>query len=153
MRSAVFILKRVLLALVTLWILSVIVFLAGQKLPGDPGRAILGPLAQESGVRELDHKLGVDRPLVTQYRDWVTNLLHGDLGTSYEYSQPIAPMIRSALAALAEAGAGGVPDVRAAVDPVGSGGGAQLRQVARPHDQRGSGCRRWGCRSSCPGCS
>ena len=95
----VFILKRVLLALVTLWILSVIVFLAGQKLPGDPGRAILGPLAQESGVRELDHKLGVDRPLVTQYRDWVTNLLQGDLGTSYEYSQPIAPMIRSALAA------------------------------------------------------
>ena len=75
-----------------------IVFLAGQKLPGDPGRAILGPLAQESGVRQLDHKLGVDRPLVTQYRAWVTNLLHGDLGTSYEYNQPIAPMIRSALA-------------------------------------------------------
>ena len=72
-----------------------IVFLAGQKLPGDPGRAILGPLAQESGVRELDHKLGVDRPLVTQYRDWVSNLLQGDLGTSYDYSQPIAPMIRT----------------------------------------------------------
>jgi peptide/nickel transport system permease protein len=76
----------------------VIVFLAGQKLPGDPGRAILGPLAQESGVRQLDHKLGVDRPLLTQYKDWMTNLLHGDLGTSYEYNRPIAPMIRSALA-------------------------------------------------------
>ena len=75
-----------------------IVFLAGQKLPGDPGRAILGPLAQESGVRQLDHKLGVDRPLLTQYREWMTNLVHGDLGTSYEYNRPIAPMIRSALA-------------------------------------------------------
>ena len=75
-----------------------IVFLAGQKLPGDPGRAILGPLAQESGVRQLDHRLGVDRPLLTQYKDWLTNLVHGDMGTSYEYSRPIAPMIRSALA-------------------------------------------------------
>lgn len=75
-----------------------IVFLAGQKLPGDPGRAILGPLAQESGVRQLDHRLGVDRPLPTQYEDWLTNLVHGNMGTSYEYSRPIAPMIRSALA-------------------------------------------------------
>lgn len=74
-----------------------IVFLAGQKLPGDPGRAILGPLAAESGVQQLDHKLGVDRPLVTQYKDWVTNLLHGDMGTSYEYQAPIEPMIRAAL--------------------------------------------------------
>jgi peptide/nickel transport system permease protein len=75
----------------------VIVFLAGQKLPGDPGRAILGPLAQESGVRQVDHKLGVDRPLLTQYSDWLSKLIHGDLGTSYEYNQPIAPMIRGAL--------------------------------------------------------
>ena len=42
-----FILKRVGLALITLWILSVIVFFVGQVLPGDPGRAILGPLAAE----------------------------------------------------------------------------------------------------------
>ena len=72
---SVFILKRIGLALVTLWILSVIVFLAGQQLPGDPGRAILGTLADgRAASRELDHKLGVDRPLVTQYIDWVANL-------------------------------------------------------------------------------
>jgi peptide/nickel transport system permease protein len=75
----------------------VIVFLAGQKLPGDPGRAILGPLAQERGVRQLDHKLGVDRPLLTQYDDWATKLLRGDMGTSYQYQQPIEPLIRTAL--------------------------------------------------------
>ena len=45
-----FILKRLGLALITLWILSVIVFLLGQVLPGDPGRAILGPLAAPSAV-------------------------------------------------------------------------------------------------------
>jgi peptide/nickel transport system permease protein len=92
-----YILKRIMLALITLWILSVIVFLAGQKLPGDPGRAILGPLAQESGVRQLDHKLGVDRPILTQYDDWITHLARGDMGTSYQYQKPIEPLLGNAL--------------------------------------------------------
>ncbi len=94
---ALYILKRVLLALVTLWILSVIIFLAGQKLPGDPGRQILGHLANPAAVEKLDHQLGVDRPLVTQYKDWISGLLHGDMGTSYTYQQPIKPFVTSAL--------------------------------------------------------
>src|SRR6185312_8088765 len=73
---AVYILKRVGLALITLWILSMIIFWVGQQLPGDPGRTILGNLATPAGVAALDHKLGVDRSIVTQYRDWVTNLAH-----------------------------------------------------------------------------
>jgi peptide/nickel transport system permease protein len=73
------------------------VFAAGQLLPGDPGRAILGPLAQQSAVQTLDHQLGVDRPFLTQYWDWLKGLLHGDLGTSYTYQQPIRPFITSAL--------------------------------------------------------
>ncbi len=94
---AFYILKRILLALVTLWILSMIVFLAGQKLPGDPGRAILGHLASKEGVAKLDHQLGVDRPIVTQYTDWMGNLLHGDMGTSYSYQSPIRPFITTTL--------------------------------------------------------
>ena len=85
------------LALITLWILSVIVFAAGQLLPGDPGRAILGPLAEQRAVTTLDHQLGVDKPLVTQYWNWLTGILHGDLGTSYTYQQPIRPFITTAL--------------------------------------------------------
>ena len=85
------------LALITLWILSVIVFLAGQLLPGDPGRAILGPLAEQRAVTTLDHQLGVDKPLITQYWNWLTGILHGDLGTSYTYQQPIRPFITTAL--------------------------------------------------------
>ena len=69
---ATYILRRVGLALITLWILSLIVFFAGQVLPGDPGRAILGPLAAQSAVHALDHQLGVDRPLLTQYWSWIT---------------------------------------------------------------------------------
>ena len=94
---AVYILKRVGLALITLWILSMIIFWAGQQLPGDPGRTILGNLATPAGVAALDHKLGVDRSIVTQYTDWVSNLAHGDMGTSYSYQAPIRPFITTAL--------------------------------------------------------
>jgi peptide/nickel transport system permease protein len=55
-----FILKRVGLGLITLWILSMIVFFAAQVLPGDPARAILGPLAAPSAVAALARELGTD---------------------------------------------------------------------------------------------
>jgi len=94
---ATYILRRLGLALVTLWLLSVIVFFAGQVLPGDPGRAILGPLAAQSAVHALDTQLGVNRPLAAQYWSWITGLLHGDLGTSYQFRSPVAPFIGAAL--------------------------------------------------------
>jgi peptide/nickel transport system permease protein len=94
---ATYFLKRLALALVTLWILSLIVFFAGQVLPGDPGRAILGNLATPGAVRALDHQLGVDRPLLTQYWTWLTGLLHGDMGVSYQFRSPVAPFIGAAL--------------------------------------------------------
>ena len=94
---ATYILRRVGLALITLWLLSVIIFFAGQVLPGDPGRAILGPLAAPSAVHALDNSLGVNRPLLTQYWTWLTGLLHGDLGQSYQFRAPVGPLIRAAL--------------------------------------------------------
>lgn len=59
-----FLAKRLGLALVTLWLVSVILFAVAQLLPGDVGRAILGPYASEEQVVALDHQLGVDRPLL-----------------------------------------------------------------------------------------
>ena len=94
---AVYILKRIGLALITLWILSIIIFWVGQQLPGDPGRTILGNLATPEGVAAKDHELGVDRPVVTQYVDWMGNLMHGDMGDSYSYDAPIRPFITTAL--------------------------------------------------------
>jgi peptide/nickel transport system permease protein len=93
----VFILKRVGLALITLVLLSVIVFLATQVLPGDAGRATLGPLAPESAVKALDHQLGTDRPLLTQYWSWITGFVHGDFGTSYTYHSAVRPFVGKAL--------------------------------------------------------
>ena len=94
---ATFLLKRIGLMLLTLWILSLIVFFAGQILPGDPGRSILGNLAAQSAVQSLDHTLGVDRPLITQYLSWVGGLLHGNLGKSYTYQAAVEPFVRAAL--------------------------------------------------------
>ena len=92
-----YLVRRLGLALITLFLLSLIVFFAGQVLPGDPARAILGPLASPSAVRALDHQLGVDRPLVTQYWSWISGLLHGDFGQSYQFRAPVWPFIQAAL--------------------------------------------------------
>jgi peptide/nickel transport system permease protein len=94
---AVYILRRLGLAVITLLLLSIIVFFAGQVLPGDPGRAILGNLATPGAVATLDHQLGVDRPLLAQYWSWITGLLHGDMGTSYQFRTAVEPFIASAL--------------------------------------------------------
>src|SRR3982074_3180446 len=94
---ATFILKRLGLALITLWILSVIVFFAGQVLPGDPGRSILGPLAAKSAVTALDHQLGVDKPVLTQYWTWISHFVQGNPGTSNQYQSAIGPILTSAL--------------------------------------------------------
>ncbi|MDQ7975857.1 ABC transporter permease [Paraburkholderia sp. SARCC-3016] len=103
-RVARFLATRLALALVTLWLLSVLVFAGGQLLPGDIGRAILGPLADARAVAALNHQLGADRPLLTQYTQWIMHLLHGDMGMSYAFREPVAPFIGSALANSAKLG-------------------------------------------------
>ena len=92
-----FLLKRLALALVTLWVLSIIVFAAAQLLPGDIGRQVLGPFADEQSVKMLDHQLGVDRPVLTQYVSWIGNLLHGNLGSSLQYKVPVWSLLGPSL--------------------------------------------------------
>ncbi|HKF77660.1 MAG TPA: ABC transporter permease [Candidatus Dormibacteraeota bacterium] len=88
-----FLVRRLALALVTLWLLSVIVFLASHALPGDVGRRILGPFADPRSVATLDHALGVDRPLLVQYATWIGGFLHADLGTSLSFHVPVADLL------------------------------------------------------------
>ena len=92
-----FLARRLGLMILTLWIISLIVFFAGQILPGDPGRAILGNLASARSVQILDTQLGVNRPLLTRYLSWVGGLLHGNFGTSYSYRTAVEPFIRAAM--------------------------------------------------------
>src|ERR1700691_5656166 len=100
-----FLIKRALLSLITLGILSIIVFLGGQLLPGDVGRAVLGPLADARAVAFFDHQLGLDRPLWIQYWDWITHFAAGDMGRSFIFRAPVAPFVGEALANSVKLGA------------------------------------------------
>jgi peptide/nickel transport system permease protein len=92
-----FILRRVLLALVTLFLLSIIVFVTSQVLPGDVGRNILGPFADQKSVDALNARLGTDRPLPVQYWDWISGVFTGDLGDSLAFRRPVEDVIGPAL--------------------------------------------------------
>ncbi|SDV49391.1 ABC transporter permease [Chitinasiproducens palmae] len=88
---------RLALAACTLALLAVCMFLGGQLLPGDIGRAMLGPFADAQAVAALNHRLGVDQPLITQFLRWAGGLLRGDLGRSYSYDAPVASLLWPAL--------------------------------------------------------
>jgi peptide/nickel transport system permease protein len=92
-----FLLKRLGLAAITLWLLTLIVFFGTQVLPGNVGRRILGPFADQAAVEALNERLGTDRPLLTQYWDWITSLLQGDMGTSLSQNVPVSELLGNAL--------------------------------------------------------
>jgi peptide/nickel transport system permease protein len=73
------------------------VFAAAQLLPGDIGRNVLGPFASSADVAKFNHDHGVDRPILTQYWDWISNFFHGDLGTSLQYNVPVATLLGPSL--------------------------------------------------------
>lgn len=92
-----FILRRIGLALITLFLLSVLVFIGTQLLPGDVGRRVLGPFAEQEAVDALNARLGTDRPVLVQYGDWVGNAVTGDLGFSISYARPVRELMGRAL--------------------------------------------------------
>src|SRR5882757_242526 len=92
-----FIAKRLGLSLVTLMLVSVIVFGVSQVLPGDVGRTILGPYATNGQVAQLDHSLGLDRPPVIRYLDYMWGFVRGDWGQSYLLQQSVRGLVLSHL--------------------------------------------------------
>jgi peptide/nickel transport system permease protein len=88
-----FLLKRLGLALITLVLISLAVFLVAQILPGDVGRAMLGPYATNQQVARFDHQLGLDRPLPVQYWNWISGFVQGNWGQSYLLNTPVRPMV------------------------------------------------------------
>jgi peptide/nickel transport system permease protein len=75
----------------------VLVFFAAQVLPGNVARRILGPFADQAAVEALNEELGTDQPLLTQYWNWITGVLQGDLGDSLAYGVPVSELIGDAL--------------------------------------------------------
>lgn len=92
-----FLLKRLGLALVTLWLLATIVFAIVNVLPGNVGRQVLGPFASQESVDAYNQELGTDKPLIDQYGRSLKNLATFDFGDSYSTKEAVAPKIKSAL--------------------------------------------------------
>jgi peptide/nickel transport system permease protein len=88
-----FILRRLLLGIVVLVLVSVLVFLATQALPGDPARAILGRSATPASLAALRRQLHLDQPVLSQYWTWVTGLLRGNFGTSLAAQEPVSTLL------------------------------------------------------------
>ena len=78
---------------VTLFAASIAIFLLMRAVPGNPARVALGVNATDDAVAELTTALGLDRPLLTQYFEWVGGLLSGDFGTSLASQQDITPLV------------------------------------------------------------
>ncbi len=102
MEFLLFLLRRVMWSLLVLVGLSIVIFLIARVVPGDPARMALGPTATQEQVADLQHKLGLDRPLIQQYGLFVAALSHGDLGRSLLTERPVTDDIRQSFAATFE---------------------------------------------------
>ncbi len=87
------IVQRLLLGIVTLWVISVLVFSATQILPGDVAIAILGNESTEEARQALRDRLGLEKPMLERYGNWLGGMVHGDLGLSLATETPVSRII------------------------------------------------------------
>lgn len=93
----VYILRRFILLIITVVLVSIITFGVFQVLPGDPVRTMLGTEADPTQIENLRSELGLDRPLHEQYLDWMKGLLTGELGDSIRFSMPVKDLLLARL--------------------------------------------------------
>lgn len=87
------VLRRLALALFTLWLVSLLVFAATLALPGDAAQAILGREATPARLAALRDQLNLDEPVVTQYVKWLAGIVTGDLGNSAATQAPVGELL------------------------------------------------------------
>lgn len=88
-----YICKRILMMIPVIIGVSLLVFLMLKMTPGDPARVVAGSEADEATVEQIREELGLNKPVLQQYVDYMLALLHGDMGTSYTTSKPVADEI------------------------------------------------------------
>ena len=92
-----FVARRVLAVVPVLFVVAVIVFAILRAVPGDPAAVIAGDSATPEQVAALRDKLGLEKPVVTQFVIWLGGVLRGDLGESYFFRKPVAELIAQRL--------------------------------------------------------
>jgi len=85
--------KRIAMLLATMVIVSLLAFVAFDLISGDPASAMLGTEATPEKIAALREELGLNRPLMVRYGDWLLGFFTGDLGVSYNYNQPVWDLI------------------------------------------------------------
>jgi ABC-type dipeptide/oligopeptide/nickel transport system permease component len=84
---------RLLFALPALWLILTMVFLLAHIVPGDPVAQMLGEGARAEDLTQLRHALGLDLPLPVQYWHYLSGVLHGNLGESFRFQQPVLKVV------------------------------------------------------------
>lgn len=92
-----YITKKFVTLIITLFIVSLLAFLAFQVIPGDPTTKMLGTEATEEARAALRAQLGLDGPVLQRYWNWLRMFLAGDMGTSYSYQMPVGDMLADKL--------------------------------------------------------
>lgn len=85
--------KKILTMCVTLFAVTLFVFLAFHMISGDPVTSMLGTQATPERAEALREELGLNDPVLVQYGRWAAGFLKGDMGTSYSYRMPVSEMI------------------------------------------------------------
>jgi len=89
--------RRLVTAIVSALLASMLVFSALLAVPGDPAEVILGLSASPQALAGLRHQLGLDQPPAKRYVEWLGGILHGDFGESLNYQRPVGGLIRDRL--------------------------------------------------------
>ena len=86
--------RRLALGVVTLWVVSILIFVGTEILPGDVATAILGQSRTPETVAAVRASLGLNRPAPVRYAEWLIHFAEGDIGKSLANDRDIAPEIR-----------------------------------------------------------
>ncbi|NLC75316.1 MAG: ABC transporter permease, partial [Clostridiales bacterium] len=85
-----YIVKKLVSLVLTMFLVSLLTFIAFHIIPGDPAQLILGTNASPAKLEALREQLGTNRPLWEQYTSWISGFVCGDFGTSIRYSMPVS---------------------------------------------------------------
>jgi peptide/nickel transport system permease protein len=92
-----FLVQRVAISIVTLFLITLIVFSGVRMIPGDPARVMAGTDADETGLQEIREKYGLNDPIPAQYLRWLRLALRGDLGESIRTREPVVKTVAGKL--------------------------------------------------------
>jgi len=103
-----YIIRRLAWMVLVLFGVAAITFVIAFLVPGDPARLYAGTNASPAAIKVIHHQLGLDRPLWTQFGDYMWRVVHLDFGFSYRYQTPVLPAILQRFPATAELALAGV---------------------------------------------